>query len=113
MPLLLIESRGKRQAGTLDGRVLIGRWPSTTITIDDRAVSRVHAWIGIQDDYYYIADAGSRTGTFVNGQPLRDRHFLGDGDEIRIGPAVIHYQVNDTAPADAELIDLSPQPENA
>jgi predicted component of type VI protein secretion system len=106
---LTIEQFGARQAGTLRGRVLIGRWPQNTIVIDDNSVSRIHAWIGVQDDHYYIADSGSRTGTMVNGQPLRERHFLSDGDEILIGPAFLRYQADDTFPPDAQEIDLTPR----
>ncbi len=110
MPILIIESQGRRQAGVLMGRVLIGRWPSTAISIDDRAVSRIHAWVGYQDGHYYVADAGSRTGTFVNEQPLHDRYFLADGDQIRIGPALIHYSLDDIPPSNVEVIDLAPRP---
>jgi predicted component of type VI protein secretion system len=109
MPILIIESRGTRKAGTLNGRVLIGRWPNTTLTIDDRAVSRIHAWIGLQDGHYYVADAGSRTGTFVNNEPLHDRYFLADGDQIRIGPALLQYHIDAVPPADIDPIDLTPR----
>lgn len=110
MAILIIEQQGKRQAGTLKGRVLIGRWPDNTIVIDDRAVSRIHAWIGLQDGRYYVADAGSRTGTFVNGEALRERHVLYDGDQIRVGPAVLRYRTDPAPPPDDQPIDLSPRP---
>jgi predicted component of type VI protein secretion system len=109
MPTLIIEHQGRLQAGTLGGRVLIGRWPDNAISINDRAVSRIHAWIGLQQGQYYIADAGSRTGTFVNGQPLHERHLLNDGDEIRIGPGIIRYSEISELPADAVQIDLTPR----
>jgi hypothetical protein len=108
MAILIFEHRGNRQAGTLKGRVLIGRWPDLTVVIDDRAVSRIHAWVGVSDGRYYIADAGSRTGTFVNGEPLQKRHILADGDQIRIGPAVLKYRVDPAPPVDIEPIDLTP-----
>ena len=97
--ILIIEQHGKRQAGTLKGRVLIGRWTDNTVVVDDRAVSRIHAWIGMQDGRYYIADAGSRSGTIVNGEALRERHVLVDGDQIRIGPAVLRYRIDANPPA--------------
>ena len=110
MAILIIEQQGKRHAGTLKGRVLIGRWPDNTVVIDDRAVSRIHAWIGLQDGRYYVADAGSRTGTFVNGDALRERHILQDGDQIRIGPALLRYRTDAAPPPDLATIDLSPRP---
>ena len=45
----------------------------------------------------------------VNGQPLRERHVLVDGDEIRIGPAAIRYVQNSAFPIDLAEIDLSPR----
>ena len=92
--ILIIENSEARTAGTLSGRVLIGRWPDNTIVIDDRAVSRVHAWIGFENGTYYISDASSRTGTIVNGKPLRALVMcLATGDEIQIGPGLrIRFQ---------------------
>ncbi|HET6248275.1 MAG TPA: FHA domain-containing protein [Tepidisphaeraceae bacterium] len=109
MAILIIEQNGKRRAGALVGRVLIGRWPDNSIVIDDKAVSRIHAWVGVQDGRFYIADAGSRTGTMVNGALLQERHILSDRDEIQIGPATLRYRSDNVVPADAGDIDLSPR----
>jgi hypothetical protein len=109
MAILIIEQQGASQAAALIGRVLIGRWPENNVVINDKAVSRIHAWIGIQDGQFYIADTGSRTGTIVNGEPLRERRVLCDGDEIRIGPALLHYQMRDLLPPDTGQIDLTPR----
>src|SRR5205085_3330722 len=70
---LVVEQSGTRRAGAIDGRVLIGRRTSNQIVIPDRAVSRIHAWIGRGESGYYVADTGSRTGTGVNGQKLHGR----------------------------------------
>lgn len=108
MAILIIEIGARREAGMLAGRVLIGRWEQTGIWIDHRSVSRIHAWIGIEGGHYYVSDAGSRTGTFVNGTQLTGRHFLADGDVLRIGPATVTYLAADSLPKDADWIDLSP-----
>ena len=91
------------------GRVLIGRWPDNSVVIDDNAVSRIHAWVGVQQGRYYIADAGSRTGTFVNGKPLTQRHVLHNGDQIGIGPAVLTFRTQGVDGSDLTEIDLSPR----
>lgn len=108
MPILVIEHHDRWQAGTLQGRVLIGRWPGNTIVIDDKSVSRIHAWIGVENGAYYVADAGSRGGTLLNGEPLNGRHVLADTDQIQIGPATICYRT-DAIPPGMEPIDLSPR----
>ncbi len=110
MAILIIEQPGRRQAGILGQRVLIGRWSRNAIVINDRAVSRIHAWIGMKDGRHYIADGHSRTGTAVNGEPFTDRRTLNDGDEIRIGPALIRYQLDLSPPVDCDPIDLAAIP---
>jgi FHA domain len=111
MSILIIEQDGRRQAGALSGRVLIGRMEINTVVVEDRSVSRIHAWIGKQDDNYYVADSGSRTGTFLNGRPVRNRQVLSDGDEIYIGPLRLTYHSDAQPPPDAEAIDLAPRSE--
>ena len=110
MPFLIIEHQGTVKAGTLSGRVLIGRWSVNNVVIEDRSVSRVHAWVGLDGGRYYVADGGSRTGTFVNGQALIERHTLSDGDVIQVGPAKIKYRTGSKLPPDAGKIDLTPRP---
>ncbi|MDB5173884.1 MAG: hypothetical protein JWN51_2657 [Phycisphaerales bacterium] len=109
MSILIIEQDGRRQAGVLSGRVLIGRMDINTVVVDDRSVSRIHAWIGVQNGSYYVSDSGSRTGTFLNGRPVRNRHVLSDGDEIYIGPLRLTYHSDAKPPLGTEQIDLAPR----
>lgn len=50
-------------------------------------VSRVHANIRLEGRYYFIEDAGSSNGTFINKVPLLpgNRHRLRLGDRIALG----------------------------
>lgn len=54
---------------------------------DSEIVSRVHAHIRIEADAYYIEDAGSSNGTYINNLPLPvgNRHRLRGGDRIALG----------------------------
>ncbi|HEX5245309.1 MAG TPA: FHA domain-containing protein [Tepidisphaeraceae bacterium] len=110
MATLLMELGSHRRAGQLSGRVLIGSLPINTIRVEDSVVAKVHAWIGRDRGGFYVADAGSRTGTFVNGQRVSAHQALRDGDEIRVGPLRLWISSNLAAPPDAELIDLTPRP---
>jgi hypothetical protein len=110
MATLLMELGPHRRAGLFCGRVLIGRLPINTVRVEDSGVSKVHAWIGKDRGGFYVADAGSRTGTFVNGQRVSARQPLRDGDEIRVGPLRLWISPNLTAPPDAVPIDLTPKP---
>jgi ribosomal protein L40E len=50
-------------------------------------VSRIHATIQVEDNNYYIEDAGSANGTYINHNVLAkgNRHLLRDGDRIGLG----------------------------
>jgi hypothetical protein len=106
MPSLVFEQSGSRHGGTIRGRVLIGRRLSHGIVIGDPAVSRLHAWIDNPQGDYVLTDAGSRTGTFVNGEAII-RRYLEDGDEIRVGPLTLVWREDDAVPTDALALDLS------
>ena len=110
MATLILEHDGQRKAAVLQGRVVIGRRANSHIMIPDRSVSRIHAWIGKNEDRYFIADSGSRVGTQINGHHLQGSRQLEDGDEIRIGPALIRFHSNGSLPSDVEPLDLSNRP---
>ena len=65
---------------------IIGRAPLNEIVLDEPGVSRRHA--SIRRDYrgWWIADLGSRNGTFVNGKRLSDEPIqLRESDHIEFG----------------------------
>src|SRR5579864_5038023 len=84
---LLIETAGQRRRVTVSkSPFTIGRAEECDATISDFRVSRLHARLEKdgKDGLYYISDAGSRHGTFINGHPAqhsRVRH----NDEITLG----------------------------
>jgi|SRR5579871_832210 len=62
----------------------IGRQPENQLLIRDSRVSRTHARILAEGNDYFLEDAGSRHGTFLNGQPIRKAR-LHDSDKIDFG----------------------------
>jgi pSer/pThr/pTyr-binding forkhead associated (FHA) protein len=108
MPTLVVEHEGHLKAGALNGRVVIGRRANSHLRIPDRAVSRIHAWIGQAEGGYFIADCGSRVGTRINGQLLHGRKKLEDGDQITIASALIKFRSAGAVPEGSEPLDLSP-----
>jgi hypothetical protein len=93
MPFLLIEHAGQKQAARVSGRVLIGRITPGGVVLPEEQVSRIHAWIDrSKEGRFYIADATSRTGTLLGGQPLQGRHNLSDGDLIEIGSSRLTWR---------------------
>jgi phosphoserine phosphatase RsbU/P len=84
---ILIDAAGRH------GRVMISKTPFTIgrseecdVSIPDGRVSRVHARFVAENGAYFIEDAGSRHGTFVNGVRC-ERAQLKHNDEIQLGAA--------------------------
>ncbi len=72
------------------GATLIGRNPSTDITLVDEGISREHAVIEWEDGAFSIEDLQSTNGTKVNGTRIRSVG-LEEGDEIQIGRTVFVF----------------------
>ena len=78
-------------------RLTIGRNPKSSITLEDKLVSREHAVIQKIKDDFYVQDLHSTNGTFVNGTkiPPGDYVRLRLSDTILIGRtelSVLHFK---------------------
>lgn len=78
-------------------RTTIGRSSVNHLIIPDLALSRHHAVVQSRDGRYEIEDLGSRNGTYVNEQPVRDPVRLEDGDQIRFGSCRAFFFSGETA----------------
>lgn len=110
---ILIDSAGQH------GRVVISKTPFTVgrseecdVNIPDVRVSRVHARFISQDGDYFIEDAGSRHGTFVNGARC-ERAQLKNNDEIKLGAAARMVFLYTEAPESAANMLLTRLASNA
>ncbi|MGF1496190.1 MAG: FHA domain-containing protein [Elainellaceae cyanobacterium] len=84
---------------------LIGRSSSCAISLSDRSISRRHAAIGHHPrDGFFIADVGSRNGTWVNRRRLqqRQRRILSDGDLLQIGNTRVEFFIVDRSLAELD-----------
>lgn len=75
------EGRKEHRLGT---RTQLGRSPLMDICVPDPGVSGAHATIIFDQQGWFLEDAGSTNGTFVNEQ-RQSRCALRDGDVIRLG----------------------------
>ena len=64
--------------------LVIGRSDDVDVRVDCRWASRRHCEIDHVDGQLVLRDLGSRHGTIVNGQPVREA-TLNPGDEIGVG----------------------------
>lgn len=98
--LVLMVEKATAQASTFPAGVTLGRAESNDLVIEDATVSRFHAWVhhDVREGSWLVVDAESRTGTWVNGQKLlpRQRRALVDGDELRLGDAVLRFLLADS-----------------
>ncbi|NJO39139.1 MAG: FHA domain-containing protein [Cyanobacteria bacterium CRU_2_1] len=90
---------------------LIGRSVACAIPIQHNSVSRRHAVIGHHPyDGFYIADLGSRNGTWVNRRRIvsSERQILQDGDFIQVGILGVEFFVASWGdlPANADETDI-------
>lgn len=72
--------------------VMIGRNPTTDITLLDEGISREHAVVLFDEDIpgYVIEDLASTNGTKLNGKRVRSSP-LSEGDQIQIGQTLFRF----------------------
>ena len=105
--LIIPSNNGQVAAGVFRRRVLIGRKPFNGVQFEQRAISRVHAWIDVEGKNFYVADAASRAGTTVNGQRTAGKVILHDGDVIGIGAERLIFRTTDKLPDGAISFTIS------
>ncbi len=86
-PMLIVYEGGQEgQRWIIEkARTTIGRSSGCDVVLPKRQVSRQHAQIKWDGEGYFLHDLGSKNGTYVNGEEVRDEPYrLKDGDEIQI-----------------------------
>jgi len=63
----------------------VGRGSYNDIVIQDDSVSETHAELQRRDDGWYVVDAGSTNGTYVDGRRLSTERRLDGSPEMRFG----------------------------
>jgi hypothetical protein len=98
LPFLIYrDESGRHQLFVLSDdleRLTLGRRSSTDLPLPwDVEVSRVHAELVRRGEDWTISDDGlSLNGSFVNGEVVRGRRRLQDGDALRLGATVIVFR---------------------
>ncbi|QED29515.1 FHA domain-containing protein [Microvenator marinus] len=90
--LTYVDSRGRVHEVTLGHQATVGRHPDQDLQVLDRVVSKQHSIVEKDaTGRYFVRDAGSRNGTFVNGKLVETRSELRNGDRITIGSSEIVF----------------------
>ena len=77
-----------------DGVTVIGRELAAAISVAHASVSRRHAQIEKDGDYFVLEDLDSLNGTFINDVPIK-RRALEHGDRVRVGNTQFLFLLHD------------------
>ena len=69
----------------LDVITTLGRDVNNAIVVEDPFASSDHAVLTYRGNSWYVEDAGSTNGTYLNGRQITQLAPLGFGDELGIG----------------------------
>ena len=87
------------------GEAIIGRDRDTAIRIDADSVSRRHARLHVSGSEVLIEDLGSKNGTWINGERIREAVPLTDGTTFRVGSETLHFEKNADARSTRTMAD--------
>jgi phosphoserine phosphatase RsbU/P len=85
MPTLVVLGQpalGLRFSIKSHGTTVIGRDPTCDLMLKKATVSRVHAHLTGSHEKFFVEDAGSANGTFLNGRRITRKTLLHDGDRL-------------------------------
>jgi len=68
--------------------MIVGRWSTAAICLDDKGVSRRHAKLTCVGEGIFLTDLNSKNGTFCNGEKVLNRR-LKDRDKIQLGTTTV------------------------
>jgi len=113
-PRLVLETlSGQTQLYPLTkDRLTIGRSPETDIHVDDLSVSREHGAVEKEADGYVAVNLSHSNPLKVNNETVT-RRKLHAGDQIRVGPFVLHFfsdEVEDTQPEEEDRTIFMAEP---
>ena len=114
MSAYLIGVEGEHQGRSIpidrDG-MIIGRDPSSSISIKDASVMQQHAIVRTYNESYYLQEMNNSGGILINGQATTAQ-ALHDGDRIQIGQSLFTFQVKDRNTDDVPASPINDYPQS-
>ncbi len=94
---------GRRYRVTAAG-LTIGRGPENEVALADKLVSREHARLWIENGVLHLEDLGSRNGTLVNGEAVKQAELV-QGDTVTLGESVFYVTEAAGSTVERTIID--------
>ncbi len=88
---------GEREIVLPLGPNVVGRASDAAVFVDDIGVSRQHARITVDQRGAVLEDLGSKNGTILDGQPIRQPTVLADGALIIVGATALRFRIARTS----------------
>jgi Nif-specific regulatory protein len=82
----------------------IGRGLDCDVILIDPLSSRVHAIIVCEEGDWWVRDAGSRNGTYVNNQKIDEARLI-DGAALKVGSTEFEFRQSLSKPSDTSRLD--------
>jgi FHA domain/Domain of unknown function (DUF4388) len=102
MPIATLTTNEGMMFPLLEDESSIGRVRGNSVVIPDGSISSRHARVMRSADSFTIEDLGSRNGTFLNGDPIKESRPLKDNDIVRCGKVLLTFNI--AAVADAKEV---------
>lgn len=76
---------------------VLGRSDEADLRIEDPGMSRIHARFSREGDDLFVTDLDSRNGTMIEGQRIKGRHRLENGELLTLGNVVVRFAIQNAA----------------
>ena len=85
----------KKPGASFPDRITIGRTSNNDICVADHSVSRLHAYVRQHGPGWVVADAGSKNGSWLRGDPLERRpdRPMTSRNVLRIGDVDLTFYI--------------------
>ncbi len=88
--LILFPGRpDERRLPLSDGVCTLGRAEECTLSVPSASLSRQHARIEVRGDRVWVADLGSKNGTYLNEERVERTQSVQPGDRLRLGEVTL------------------------
>lgn len=102
MKLIIEDDEGRKTViPVVRDEITIGRNEANLVRLTEKNVSRRHGRLIREQDHYYVEDLDSFTGIRVNGQKIKGKHLVREGDLIQISEYDLTLQAGPDEKKDA------------